>query len=53
MEGRSCGASIQQQLQGWMANLEEWVATLAARPLATAALLVRIQTSLKNHTYET
>ncbi len=32
---------------------EEWVAKSVARQLATAALWVRIQTSLKNHKWAT
>jgi hypothetical protein len=36
------------KLGRWVAKLGRWVAKLVARLLATAALLVRIQTSLKN-----
>jgi hypothetical protein len=35
--------------EGWVAKWEGWVAKSVARQLATAALWVRIQTSLKNH----
>jgi hypothetical protein len=44
---------------GWVANsrdgwlIEGWVAMSVARQLATAVLWVRIQTSLKNHTWAT
>jgi hypothetical protein len=39
--------------EGWVAKLEGWVAKSVARQLATAALWVRIQTSLKNHKWAT
>jgi hypothetical protein len=35
--------------EGWMADLEGWVADFVARLLATAALWVRIQTSLNHY----
>jgi hypothetical protein len=36
-----------QHLEGrWLADIERWVAKFVARQLATAALWVRIQTSL-------
>ncbi len=39
---------------GWVANLlGGWVAKLVERPFATAAVRVRIQTSLKNHKWAT
>jgi hypothetical protein len=40
--------------RGWVAkSLEGWVAKSVARHLTTAALWVRIQTSLKNHKWAT
>ncbi len=39
--------------QGWQVYVEGWVAKSVARQLATAALWVRIQTSLKNHKWAT
>jgi hypothetical protein len=39
-------------MPGWVA-LEGWVAKSVARQLATAALWVRIQTSLENHKWAT
>jgi hypothetical protein len=39
--------------EGWVAKSEGWVAKSVARQLATAALWVRIQTSLKNKKWAT
>ncbi len=41
------------KLEGWVAKIEGWVAKSVARQLATSALWVRIQTSLKNHQWAT
>ncbi len=41
------------KLVRWVAELGRWVAKLVARLLATAVLLVRIQTSLKNTKWAT
>jgi hypothetical protein len=41
------------KFRGWVAKLWGRMPKLVARPLSAAALLVQIQTSLKNHIWET